>query len=1512
MVSTLPLLGIDCGSTTVKMLVMDQAAAVLEKEYRYHLGDPAAAVQDFLSRSGYTEFALVAATSGTPAFIRADHRSENKISFIEGIKSRHPDTRDILLVGSEKFARIIFDPDGSYRRMKANSSCAAGTGSFLDQQAVRLGIAGSAALAELAEQSGPETPHIASRCSVFAKTDLIHAQQEGWGLAEISDGLCSGLARNIADTLFPGETLAGPVVMAGGVALNRRVVKHLSDIAGCAIRSDDLAPYYGVIGALLRAKTAGLAVEHPRRAADILVLVREKRRYAHPPLGEPRGNYPEFRSLAAYNYVSPLLGAANPVETDVYQPLGGTGETLGVHLGVDIGSTSTKVALLDRDRRMLLGCYTRTAGDPIRAVQGLLDALENVEKREGFRFDVLSCATTGSGRKLIGAVIGADGVIDEISAHARAAVELDPAVDTILEIGGQDSKFTVVKDGVVVFSNMNTVCAAGTGSFIEEQAHKLGVPIREYADRATGSPAPATSDRCTVFMERDLNNYQNEGYGVNELLTATLYSICDNYLSKVAVEGAIGANIVFQGATAKNRALVAAFEQRLGKPISVSPFCHLTGAMGAAMQQLDDAGAAPADAARPSRFKGLALSGETIRQRSDVCTGCTNHCKLHIINVQGEDIVYGYLCGRGAGDKNFVSKNRSGFDLLRERNNLLTAAVRTVADKASRKPERPAGLQDRISQAMLSLSTSTFDALNDAMHQATDSALKAAAGKPAEGEAAPDADQVRAALAAISIGLPRALYLQEDAYLWKFFFEQLGFAVVLGDDASKQLAAGKRIAGADFCAPISMVHGQVLSLLDVADYVFLPVYLEAPLKGAEQGRAFYCNYSQYAPTLVAVATEKGDRILRPLIQAAYGSDADAVHELREMFRGVLESRGLPLPPPSLIDKAYAGTKHIKALYAQRLKDLYRKVRPEQHEVAVVLTGRPYTALSRGLNKGIPDMFAQYGLKVFFHDMIPIAESHRQDKELQAYHWYYATKILETAYYTMETPNLYPVLITSFKCGPDSFAMETFKTILDQAHKPYLVLQIDEHDSAVGYETRIEAAVRSFRNHFHALRAKPAGPPAAADVPPPEPTLLRKAGRFGLPKLPTVKIPAFPRAKTVLIPNWDPLVCTLLEAALRGNGIDAHALEETPDLIQEAMTHNTGQCIPVSIIAHETIRYVERHGLDPAKTAIWLIRALWPCNLPLYPLQTETTFKKFGRGMEKIEVYTGDITFFDVSPRMILDAFHSYLLGGLLRKITCRIRPYEVNAGSADAFEAQNLKEIAQALEKHEPITPVIRRIGEGIKAIPQKPGTRPKVAIFGDFYVRDNDIFNQDLIRSIEQAGGEVVVTSYIEYLKATADSFFERLLLERRYAKWAGYRTVLMTIAAVERSLTRQTGVSLSNGTWTNRRRREAFDYFGLRPEMSGENFDNSLKLLKILDEFPDLSLFVQAAPAFCCPSLVTEAMSKAIEQVTGVPVLSITYDGTGGLKNDLVEPYLARYGAATQTAAGKLAEEKAAAVTS
>jgi activator of 2-hydroxyglutaryl-CoA dehydratase len=234
---------------------------------------------------------------------------------------------------------------------------------------------------------------------------------------------------------------------------------------------------------------------------DLVINTEEKKGFFYEPLSLKlsQNNYPEFDSQERYLHHSDHTGPTNPVEIDIYVSFI-KGKTYRVYLGIDIGSTSTKGVLLDSpDRGVLAGFYTRTAGRPIKAVQAILEAIADMMKRKEITLVFPGVGATGSGRKFAGEIIGADLILDEITAHARAAYELNSETDTIIEIGGQDSKFTTMRNGLVTFSRMNTVCAAGTGSFLEEQAEKLEVPLGEFSARAEEVRAPLVSDRCTVF-----------------------------------------------------------------------------------------------------------------------------------------------------------------------------------------------------------------------------------------------------------------------------------------------------------------------------------------------------------------------------------------------------------------------------------------------------------------------------------------------------------------------------------------------------------------------------------------------------------------------------------------------------------------------------------------------------------------------------------------------------------------------------------------------------------------------------------------------------------------------------------------------------------------------------------------------------------------------------------------------------------------------------------------------------
>jgi predicted CoA-substrate-specific enzyme activase len=676
------ILGLDIGSVAIAAATLDINGKIVDRFYRFHSGDIALALATMYKELELQAVVAVAATGRSGSDIESDAWYDPRISAMESVRSRYPDAGAILIVGGEKYSLARLTVDGQYAGSRSNSGCAAGTGSFLDQQAGRLGLPDAAALASLACSNTGEAPKVATRCAVFAKTDLIHSQQEGFPQAAIADGLCRGLARNIVDALFKGEHVQEPVVFSGGVALNDAVLRRLRGLTGLDIIRDSEAPYHGAIGAALLflaqreltddsktntnvdAKTNTKVVTESRPTPIVAMkslrpspfhaasLLRSERKVDrsdfYPALSLTQSDYPDFNAHERYlEHSGSCEGYAGmDVEVDVYADFG---RHIRACLGIDIGSTSTKAALVDQDGEMLAGFYTRTAGRPVEAFQALLDAAEQLASKKGSTLEIAGCATTGSGRAFIGGIAGADLVLDEISAHARAAVKLDPSVDTIMEIGGQDSKFTTLHDGRVTSSIMNNVCAAGTGSFVEEQARKLGVDIEAYAELASGVRAPRVSDRCTVFMERDMNHLLAAGCSVEEVLAAALHAVRENYLRKVATGKAIGKVVFFQGATAKNRALVAAFEQKLGRPILVSLYCHLTGAYGAALTLIDQG-------IQTTTFRGLGLCHDTISVRTEVCELCSNHCKLSVAKAGNSEVAFGFLCGRDYGTKSYVAK----------------------------------------------------------------------------------------------------------------------------------------------------------------------------------------------------------------------------------------------------------------------------------------------------------------------------------------------------------------------------------------------------------------------------------------------------------------------------------------------------------------------------------------------------------------------------------------------------------------------------------------------------------------------------------------------------------------------------------------------------------------------------------------------------------------------------------------------------------------------------------------
>ncbi len=1444
-------LGIDIGSVSIALALLNEELRIVHTSYAFHNGQLAESLAKSLHAIDFGRVRAVGCTSPTAALLKHhDQVTDSRVAYITAAKSYHPGLQALLIIGAEKFGLATFNNRGEYLNFKSNTSCAAGTGNFLDQQVARLNLKSIQEFCDLAYSNRGSFPLIASRCAVFAKTDLIHAQQEGYTLREICDGLSYGMARNIIDAVSLDNTI-NPVVAAGGVALNKAVIGHIEKLTGITVIVDPLAPVYGAIGAAMGCH-GNQSLNYPAHmlADELLLSGQEKRAYFYTPLRLRFSDYPDFNGIEHFEYQPKFFPAVTPVETDIYK-LPGNACDRDVFIGIDIGSTSTKAVLLNKSREVTAGFYTRTSGQPLQALQAILETINYLEEKTGIRFNVLGTGTTGSGRKFTGKIIGADIMPDEISAHARAAFELDPETDTIIEIGGQDSKFTIMQDGMVTFSVMNNVCAAGTGSFIEEQAKKLGCPLEDYSLRAEKVNAPMASDRCTVFMERDLNHYLGMGYSTDEILAAVLHATRENYMTKVAATGKIGRKVAFQGATAKNRALVAAFEQKLERPIKVSKFCHLTGAMGVALELADS------DIAHTT-FRGLDLYKKTIPVRSETCQLCTNHCKLKVAEVDDEVVAYGFLCGRDYHTKRYIKNNRFDFQLIRKRQEIF-GSRRVSGEKT------------------------------------------------------------------VTVGIPAGLHVYGEIPFWCKFFDLLHIGTITSEACQTAVKDGKSLCNAEFCAPIAAMHAHVDYLLQRADFVFLPIYLIENQENEMNKQ--YCYYTQFASSVISnqKRIKPREKILAPLLRTSQGELYSRI-ELYKMLKAIgLKDIGF-LQVTLAYEKA---RKYIRELEKKWQKVYLEEIKGTQ-DIHIMLLGRPYTVLSTAMNNHIPEIIEKFGIRAFYSDMLPDRPNgtFMTEELIRSIKWKFGVKILKAAETIAKTDSCYPVLLTSFKCTPDSFVIEYFKDIFQTYRKPYLILQLDEHDSAVGYETRIEAAIRTFRNHWNKQKADyPKNTMRQSDngdlhlfsgkslpvttwenhfrllINDAAETLrahgidfskftkilhrndiresdLKQARIIGTGEL---------RNKTILLPSWDQQVGPLLEAVLQNSGLDARLVRGTNESIQRSLSHNTGQCLPLNIIVQNAIDYIETNRLDPSNTVLWIIKSTLSCNLSMFPHYMRKLLNDYGKGMEQASVYPGDLIFYDISLQTAINAYLAYMFGGNIRKIGCLIRPYEKYAGSTDKIIHEAFAVLYDAFRQGKPQSSILENIIHEFESIETVKKELTRVAIFGDLYVRDNDVMNQGLIKLIEDNGGEVITTPYSEYIKMIVDPFTERAFKEGRYLDFLRTKFLKSLIPLVEENYIHY--FSRLYGDQDKETKDELdkwLDKFGLNLFHRGESLENILKIHKLIHQYPDIDLFIQTNPAYCCPSLITEAMTPRIEEITGIPVVTIEYDGTSGIKNEDIIPYL------------------------
>ncbi len=634
------LLGIDVGSTTVKVTVIDpKTNEILYKSYERHFSKVKECVLGELKKVAalFPDGRFRAAVTGSAGLGLAEKSS---ISFVQEVQAAfiairrfYPDADAAVELGGED-AKIIFLTGGTEQRM--NGSCAGGTGAFIDQMATLLNISVSE-MDELALHAEKTYP-IASRCGVFAKSDIQPLLNQGAAKSDISASIFQAVVDQTVAGLAQGRRIKGKVLFLGGPlyflkALRRAFRETLKLDDEHAIFPEN-APCFMSLGAALYSENADEAsmdeiirkIESSKNSDDIVT-------------GEPL-----FKDRAEYDAFIARHKRSDLEFADIHIYCG------DAYLGIDSGSTTTKMILITEDCKILYSHYQSNNGQPLDIV---VEKLKEIYELGGDRINIRAAAVTGYGEDLIKAALKADFGIVETVAHFKAALHFNPKADFIIDIGGQDIKCFKVKNHAIDSIMLNEACSSGCGSFIQTFAKAMNMDIETFSRLGLFAKHPVElGSRCTVFMNSSVKQAQKEGATVEDISAGLSSSIVKNAIYKVIrakTPEELGEHIVVQGGTFMNDAVLRSFEKETGKEVIRPAIAGLMGAFGAALYAKETQ---PAYVAASSLASAIELADFTYTSRCANCHGCTSNCNINIITfADGRKYISGNKCERGAGKK---------------------------------------------------------------------------------------------------------------------------------------------------------------------------------------------------------------------------------------------------------------------------------------------------------------------------------------------------------------------------------------------------------------------------------------------------------------------------------------------------------------------------------------------------------------------------------------------------------------------------------------------------------------------------------------------------------------------------------------------------------------------------------------------------------------------------------------------------------------------------------------------
>lgn len=1445
-------IGIDVGSTTVKIVCLDENDTVLYGDYQRHRADIRNTIITVVTNAlneiekmipdgdSHTVSVKVTGSGGLSVsqWLNIPFIQE-VVAATTAVRKLIPKTDVVIELGGED-AKITYFTGGVEQRM--NGTCAGGTGAFIDQMAALLET-DAPGLNKLAAGATTIYP-IAARCGVFAKTDVQPLINEGARREDIAASIFQAVVNQTISGLACGKPIKGNVAFLGGPLhfldqLRVRFIETLKLKPEEIIVPENSQLFVAAGSAFSADKTyRSLGNEQIKQFPTIAAFKESLKNLEGAELSEVQRLEPLFIDENDLEQFRERHNQDKAKRGDLSKASG------PLFLGLDAGSTTTKAVLVNKKGEILWDFYDVNAGNPVELAVRVLKDLYAILPKDCY---IARAVSTGYGEALFQAALGVDAGEVETITHYRAAEFFVPGVEFLLDIGGQDMKCLRMKDGAITSIQLNEACSAGCGSFLANFANSMNLDIKEFSKRALLAKKPVDlGSRCTVFMNSRVKQAQKEGATIDDISAGLSYSVIKNALFKVIKlrrASEIGTKVVVQGGTFYNDAVLRAFEKIAGVNVFRPDVAGLMGAYGSALIAYDQW--CDLTAPKPGQEKNwippkIVSNIATIEQLESFkvdleltrCGGCQNNCLLTIntftTNGTKRQFITGNRCEKGL--ERHQLKDTETVDGSNKKNTATETSDFGVPNLFEWKYKR------------------LFN------HYV-----------PLKPENAPMG----------SVGIPRVLNMYENYPLWFTVFTKLGFQVKLSPRSSRTIYERgiDSIPSESVCYPAKISHGHIESLLKMGcSFIFYPCIPYEKIEDKGAGNHYNCpvvtSYPEVLKHNLDSITEAENLLFMNPFLPIYDLPRLKVRvyeELHKHFPSLTQEQVF-----AAVDEGWKEQEQFK-IDTQKAAEGALEQLIVTGGSGIVLAGRPYH-LDPEINHGIPEMIHGLGLAVFTEDSV--AHLGAVERPLRIIdQWTYHNRLYRAANFVAGMPNLEIVQLTSFGCGLDAVTADQVDEIMRAKSRMYTLIKIDEGSNLGAVRIRIRSLIAAVR-----------------------------ARQRNKKKHPVIKSAAYQRVVfteemkneyTILAPQLSPIHFRLLQKAFQYSGYNFVILDAVdPKAVDAGLKFvNNDACYPSILVTGQMIEALESGKYDLNKVALLITQTGGGCRATNYIGFIRRALNDAGwghipvislnaLGLEKNPGFTFTVP-------MVHRAMMSAFLGDLLMRVLYRVRPYEAVPGSANALYEKWNERCEKGLKSLSILNyrRLIRGIIKDFDRLPILPVKKARVGVVGEILVKFHPTANNDIVNVIEREGAECVMPDLMDFLFYTFSTgvFRHKELAfpksEQRKARLA-VRILELYRNYMKKCLRKSRRFDAPNSIWDMMKSVEGLVQTG---NISGEGWFLTAEMVELIHSGAPTIACVQ--PFACLPNHITgKGMIKTLrKKFPNANISAIDYDPGASEVNQL-----------------------------